>query len=144
MNKRIHVIALLMTVVLSLTVVVAQGSHFSKRIILEPTSEGEAVNARGRAMIEMSDRGLQRLRVQISADVPDGATYNVWVSHKTPQGIQDEIHYLCGTITISEGFGQMVLYSEEGALPRGVDPVTELGGVAVTEPDKTMILYGEF
>ncbi|GEM_PF-6352627 len=140
MNNRLLALAVVLMIVLSWPLAAAQGrltDTFFKRIQLEPTPTGEMINARGRAAISINRHGIQSLRLQMVADVPDGTTYAVLVRR------QDK-WFLIGTLQIRASFGQFAVYSADEPLPLGVDPVTDIEAIGVADGDRTFILFGEF
>jgi hypothetical protein len=110
---------------------VAQAADCQKKVQLQITAAGAAIDSSGAA--EVRSRGRrQRLKVSIDARVADGTTYAVFVNNQ-----------LAGTLTISLGDGELELDSGDGAnLPAGVTPVCGISTVDVKDSNGTIILHG--
>ncbi len=102
------------------------------RIRLMATPEGAKIQAEGQAEAR-EERGWERLRVQIEANVPDGTNFKVFVDDQ-----------LAGVITTREGEGQLRFDTQDGSLPAEFGPVCDLRTVDVVGEGDVLILHGEF
>jgi hypothetical protein len=105
------------------------------RISLSPPSDGESVDAIGRAEIRSNDSGArQTFTVEVDVDVPEGTPLFVFANGEP-----------AGMITFAPGIATLELSNADGVrLPSGVDPVCSIGPVAVTDADGTTLLTGSF
>jgi len=105
------------------------------KIDLSPTSDGEAVDARGLAYLRSDEEGAkQTFTVAVDAAVPDGTQLFVF-ANGTP----------VGTITITPGVATLDLSNANGVrFPSGVESVCSIGQVSVTDEAGTPLLVGSF
>ena len=106
------------------------GARRRARHFFEATSAGMGIDASG--YWETRVRGnRQKFKVEIDANVPDGTTYLV-LANNMP----------AGTITIEAGEAELELDTGDGdVLPAGVDPVTGIHTVDVTDSNGEVILH---
>ncbi len=103
------------------------------KIDLFPTSDGEAVDARGLAYLRSDEAGAkQNFTVAVDVAVPEGTQLFVF-ANETP----------VGTITIAPGVTTLDVSNADGVrfLP-GVDSVCSIGRVSVTDEAGTPLLVG--
>lgn len=122
----------LVSVAMMLTMAVqAFAADCQKKITLQATAAGAAIDASGTA--EARARGRQqRFKVSMDAAVPDGTTFMVFANGQP-----------AGTITIALGAGELDLNNNNGnTLPAGVNPVCSIDSVDVIDGTGTAVLQG--
>jgi hypothetical protein len=119
--------------VLAMVVNFAEASDCRKKISLDATSAGAAIDSSGTAEVR-AQGAKQRFKVSMDARVADGTTFAV---------LADGL--LAGTITIALGDGELELNNNNGkTLPAGVAPVCEIGTVEVKDGGSNLVLNGSF
>jgi hypothetical protein len=98
---------------------------------LMPTAAGVMLDASGHFVIR-TQGSRQRLQVEAEAMVDDGTILMVFADGN-----------LAGSLTIQMGEGELKLDSEDGDLPEGLDPVTSIKTVTVTDANGNVILQGQ-
>jgi hypothetical protein len=98
---------------------------------LMPTAAGVMLDASGHFVIR-TQGSRQRLQVEAEAMVDDGTILMVFADGN-----------LAGSLTIQMGEGELKLDSEGGDLPEGLDPVTSIKTVTVTDANGNVILQGQ-
>ncbi len=106
-----------------------------ERTSLSPPSDGESVDAIGRAQVQSNDSGeRQTFTVEVDVDVPEGTPLFVFANGEQ-----------AGMITAASGIATLELSNANGErLPSGVDPVCSIGPVLVTDADGATVLTGSF
>ena len=118
------------------------------KIDLFPTSDGEAVDARGLAYLRSDEAGAkQNFTVAVDVAVPEGCQrFGVATLVAVPEGTQLFVfanETPVGTITIAPGVTTLDVSNADGVrfLP-GVDSVCSIGRVSVTDEAGTPLLVG--
>ena len=95
------------------------------------TPAGMNIRAEGNVEVRMRD-SRQRFKVEIETAAADGATFLVAANGIT-----------AGSIVVQAGFGELELDNKEGAiLPPGLDPVTSITMVTVSDSRGNVVLEG--
>lgn len=106
-------------------------SDFRIRRRFMPTPAGVAIDASGH--LEIRKQGTrQRFKVEVEAMAANGTTLMVFADSN-----------LAGTVTLQMGEGELELDSEDGDLPEGLDPVTSIKMVTVTDANGVVILQAQ-
>jgi hypothetical protein len=102
------------------------------QINLTATNAGAAIAAEGNSEIRQ-ERGRERFKVQVTANVADGTAFNAFANGE-----------FAGTLHTVLGFAELQLDSEDGSLPPGLRPVCNISTVQVTDQSGALILSGTF
>lgn len=105
-------------------------TEFRVRRKLVPVMGSPVMDASGRVVIR-AQGARQRFHVEVEAMVPDGTTFLVLADGN-----------LAGSVMIQMGEGELELDTEDGDLPEGLDPVTAIKMVTVTDAGGVVLLQG--